>query len=100
MNSMLKQIREKYPYPSRLPHGDESWGDESYCVGGALCQFVGNGIEFPTVSMLANVLCAVNKNLSDEKGGEYAFKIIMENQAGNFDSAWDVLGDALSYGEA
>ena len=94
MNSMLKQIREKYPNPVKL-HGS---CDEHYCVGGALYRFLGGNIGFPISHDLANTLRLANKNLSEGTATEYANTIISENDAGHFNDAWEALGYALSYG--
>ena len=94
----VEQVREKYPKPSRARPDTKI--REAYCVGGALCLFIGSTMRFPCSGDLANILRSLNIDLSDDAAITYADAIIRKNDSGDFDGAWDYLSGALCHRKA
>lgn len=72
-----------------------------YCVGGAFLRArYGDHAcwPFPTASTLAMGLQGDNAALSRSKAIRFASEIIRDNDRGDFNAAWEVLAEALSYG--
>ena len=106
MKVTLAAIRRKYPHP-RASHKSNSL-PESYCVGGALCKFVGIASRdsecFPSNESIREAWAKAMKidwyTLRDKDRNEVRGIIGMligSNDAGRFKAAWMRLGKLLSW---
>lgn len=88
----------KAQYPDAGPADPRAHGGP-YCVGGALCQYLGKSgvFKWPTVWELAFTLQEANPNLDDSKARQYAARIMdLNDMAEDIPAAWDMLGKALN----
>lgn len=104
----IDAIKAKYPDPVvSFPNCKSPAHTECYCVGGAFYQYlvrqrspglkmVPGLMRFPTAGELAHALMEAESGLSIELAEEYALAIVMENDAGRFDAAWNVLDRAIA----
>lgn len=97
----VEKIRAMYPDPVISSKGIENG---RYCVGGALCLYTGIESRIPMTATLANRLRVINPALWDktprtlkDMGSTYAFQIITANDDGDFEKAWQLLGEALTF---
>ena len=98
-----QDIRLRYPNPhSGSPLAPLTYArrEDHYCVGGALCKYLGSekgwqGANFPMVSALCDVLQEVNEHLTYAGALRRARGITVANDAGHFDAAWHLLDLAL-----
>ncbi len=98
MSITVEEIKAKYPNPVIAPPADEPI-DGRYCVGGALCRCLGEPYaRFPSVCLIADVLMVANPRLSETRAYDFAFKITLSNDAGDFEGAWSFLDMALTWG--
>jgi hypothetical protein len=96
-----KAIKEKYP------HVTEAQPELSgYCVGGAFLMFLkeyGNmnvtEYPFPHGAYIADILRRVNPMLPWDRAIYYGSQITHWNDASRFDEAWDMLDEALTFGQ-
>jgi hypothetical protein len=91
----VRQVRRCYPAP-REPRFDDNT-PQSYCVGGALAQFLGAGpgYRFPVPGDIASYLRSANPFLDAAEAEQYAHQIVWCNDAARFDAAWTALQTAL-----
>lgn len=92
MAELVGHIRTEYPNPLKAA---ASCVTGAYCVGGALCQFIGLHQSFPMKEELQHVL-RDEVGLSNGESYRYARRIISRNDMGKFDEAWAVLEEALN----
>lgn len=85
----VEDIRAKYPNPQKS--ADLQVG---YCVGGALCQYVGMNLRYP-ICGLDTALRRSNPSLSAARAAVWRRRIISANDRCDFESAWQALGRAL-----
>ena len=95
--SYVQAVREKFPAPIRISDGIYT-GGETYCIGGAFCQWRGVLSRFPNASDLARQLAAANLTLSWDLAYAYAEDITDANDVGQFENAWALLTEALWVG--
>jgi hypothetical protein len=57
----------------------------------------GNPYSFPTASLLAHYLAKVNPSLSPLTANTFAERIIIMNDRGDFDAAWQAAKDAENW---
>lgn len=88
----LAELKKQFPNPAIA--NSCRFG---YCVGGALCLAAKTGSYFPGSATIAGTLVQVNPELDWAKAHAYASDIIYNNDKGRFDTAWSILGQALSY---
>lgn len=88
------EIRAKYPNPSAC---GVSHDESNYCVGGALCQFLGEDYRFPLPGEMADRLGRINPSLNADRALEFGFEIMNANEEQNFDRAWQLLDEALTW---
>ncbi len=71
------------------------------CVGGAMQLEIepNNARPFPGTTSLAETLRKKNPRLDYETSQRAACKIITANDAGKFEDAWQIVEDALCFGE-
>jgi hypothetical protein len=97
-------VREKFPHPVSMD--DRKAGVPGcYCVGGAFLAIVHESsnrgipdIAFPEPEPIGDALRRVNPSLSGGRADRFAWDIIHTNDARDFDGAWRILDEALSYG--
>ncbi len=87
---MIDLIKERFPNPTTINNSKED-----YCVGGAFCLFRGSRDTFPGPIELAEELMSYNSNLDIDQALAYGNLITGYNDKGNFDRAWELLGEAL-----
>ena len=104
--SYVQAVRARYPAP-RSARSAALWiamrpaaGDDLYCVGGAFCQWRGVLSRFPETHDLARQLADTNPALSWAMAGFWAEDILDANDRGDFAGAWDLLAEALMFGNA
>lgn len=92
----IAELQAQFPTP-RIDTDDDFTLD-SYCVGGALCQWVylENGSNFPDEVELSGALRAANPALDRPDALDYALAIIAANDGGDFPCAWATLARALT----
>ena len=88
----IANIKAKYPNPRRVT--DDIRDGEGYCVGGALCLYLGGYRNFPYFDTLAEAIKQANPNAKDVY--MVAQAIILANDDGDFEVAWHLLDKALS----
>lgn len=71
----------------------------SYCVGGALCLYLGVFTRWPDTWLLAETLIKANAELNDKRALSFANDIIQLNDSGDFDHAWKRLEEALTFSD-
>ena len=86
-------IRREYPNPINFTQ-DLGDFDDPYCVliGAARYSYIKNG---PIKD--EKVLHVLNPNLTDEQTSAFGNKIIDANDAEDFELAWSLLAEAMSY---
>jgi hypothetical protein len=112
--SLIDQIKSKYPHPvsmRSIETTDPNW-ESYYCVGGALCQFVGiksgniTTDGFPLSLYIAKALRELNPDLPDlsppdqfeyVRGETIARQIMTLNDQGDIEGAWNKVREALEY---
>lgn len=91
----IGEIRALYPHPvdSTMYSGD------CYCVGGAICRaaYGDSKYYFPHGGAIAGALRLLNPHLGFFQAYGFAGRIIIYNDRGNFDGAWDAAKQALEY---
>lgn len=91
----IEEIRALYPHPvnSTMYSGD------CYCVGGAICRaaYGDSKYYFPYVYTIARALSKLSPRLEFHRASNFAKSIIIHNEYGNFDRAWDAAREALEY---
>lgn len=96
-----KEVREKHPHVMSAggPVG-------TYCVGGAFLIFMrssgdlrANPYPFPNHQYLAEKLRIANDLLSWDRAIYYAQQITSRNDAYEFEKAWELLDEALTFGQ-
>jgi hypothetical protein len=95
-----QEIRALYPNPISADTPLACRAEDDYCVGGALCKYLGRGTgwegeRFPMVAALTDVLQEANTRLPYLSAQKRAEKITRANDAGNIDKAWQLLDYAL-----
>jgi hypothetical protein len=88
------EIRNRYPNPISIVNVNRL---DQYCVGGALCLYLGEGRGFPNEEVITTKLRIVNPKIPEKDAREIAVEIIRNNECGNFDTSWQLLDKALSY---
>jgi len=103
MRVAVEEIRKRYPNPVKA---GGSVDPLSYCTGGAVCLFADLPVHFPLIHRLAEALRKLNPELSSyvvknehgwSKAASYALSIITANDAGDFERAWQLVGEALEW---
>ena len=94
--SYVHAVQAKYPAPIRASEALDA--EETYCVGGAFCQWRGVLSRFPDAPDLARQLAAANLTLSWDLAYAYAEDITNANDVGQFEKAWALLTEALWVG--
>ena len=91
----VERIKQRFPKPKTFEQGKIRPG--SYCVGGAMMDFVGlpNGAGFPDVDEIAAFLGLMNPKLLPEEADQYAEEIVGLNDKGHFSLAWQKAEEAL-----
>jgi len=93
----VNDIRAQYPVPGTAA-GSRSAIPGCYCVGGAFLLMQGNiYAPWPYEEILAQGLQRENPCLDAESVWRFAHDIIAFNDAGDFEAAWQMLGEALVY---
>ena len=107
MNTVLERIKEKYP-KNKSAAEDPS---QDYCVGGAAilyyCEYSPNYLtlasthaqRFPDETFLTGIVFKFNEKLSYDKAFKFASNVIFFNDSGQFERAWETLGQALVWKE-
>ncbi len=97
MTITIEQIRAKYPNPIAAKIKVDKG---TYCVGGALCQFIdikgphlGSGMTFPRVSTIALALQKANPGIQNPY--TVADNIVSANDSNLIEIAWNYLDEAL-----
>ena len=90
---LIKQI---YPDPMVAPKNSDDLVN-GYCVGGAVCMMVNIDTPFPGAYVLANALRSLNGKLPMDVAYTYADSIIISNDLGAFDAAWEIVEKMLIY---
>lgn len=99
----VQDVRKRYPSPVSASVCNFKG---EYCIGGALCKYMEpeadeNYMPFPRINTLAAVLIKANPKLGTDYH-TYALYFSREitklNDHHNFDEAWKVLEEALTYG--
>lgn len=90
----VEEIRARYPHPvisiARRPG--------AYCVGGALCRFVGvEAPQFPWYREIEKALRVLNPFLTNDVAFDFAQRIVNRNDEGKFDDAWEAVREALAW---
>ena len=93
----VQRIKQRYPKPKSFEEGKIRPG--SYCVGGAMMNFVGlpNGQGFPDVDEISAFLALVNPQLAQEDADHFASEIVRLNDGGHFSLAWQKADEALEF---
>jgi len=93
----IQRIKQRFPKPKSFEESKVRPG--SYCVGGAMMDFVGlpNGEGFPDVEEISAFLALVNPQLAPEEADEFAAEIVRLNDGGHFSLAWQKAEEALEY---
>jgi hypothetical protein len=97
----VADIQADYPTPCTTADDDGvSW---QYCVGGALClahgfltDSAGNRMHFPEETELAAVFERLNPALDGISAYHFAQQLIIANDTGDFERAWDIAETALT----
>ena len=98
----IAAIRAAYPEPRQAWHDPSPGHTGDYCVGGAFCLSSGiwsAGKTFPSPSDLAQTFELMIPTLSAEQAFDYAKEIIDANDEGQFEEAWEILGEMLEWQE-
>jgi len=95
----VRAIRAMYPHP--VPARCLRFTERAYCVGGALQCFVEQtevpqGGAFPSPHSLSAVLRKANTRLNRFEARALAGQITSANDTGDFQRAWERLGEALT----
>lgn len=90
----IADIQQRFPDPVSCHSG--KIGGCDYCIGGAVCQFVGMPYTFPQRAILAVALQRLNPHLKAEIAYPYAVAIINLNDEYEFEEAWAVVNEALN----
>ncbi len=97
----LAAIRAAYPEPRCAGHAASLGQTGNYCIGGAFWLAAGGPPycvgNFPRRDTLADVFCVAMPNLPYLKASDYAEAIIDANDAGDFERAWELLGEVLEF---
>jgi hypothetical protein len=92
--SAIDEIRRRYPNPV------DSWHEDGYCVGGALCMAAGLDTDgFPPSEQIE---AAVKQLGADPKQYDFehlCYLITEFNDAGEFEEAWRVASAILDSGK-
>lgn len=89
-----KDVRERFPNPVRAKSSGEG-----YCVIGALDRVLGGCRSFP-IGGVEFILTMANYKLPYYKAEYFATRIIKANDTGNFECAWAILDEALTWGHS
>ena len=101
----IQRIRDYYPHPCRevdAPTYLLGTPQIGYCVGGALCLYLGRTLEgitdshFPMDEHLAELLLACRPSLTYKSALNYARLITHLNDDGEFERAWWMADKALN----
>lgn len=106
MHPLVKKAKELCPNPTAW-----SWDAPDMCVGGAYCRVINRhyAASFPDPIDFARHLIMGNHRLDDglpywlfgeSRAVAYAMRIIASNERGDFEEAYAILDEALSYGQA
>jgi hypothetical protein len=97
-------VRERFPNPISL-NAPEAHKPGCYCVGGAFLAVLDEtatpgypDIPFPEPEVIAEGLRRANPSLTVDRSNRYAWNIINDNDAEDFDDAWKDLDAAMTYG--
>lgn len=99
--AIIASARETYPAPRT--EGDDDCTDASYCVAGAVVLSLDyadwcENPRFPGEGDFADVLCDLNPHLTEDTALEYATKVTVSNDNGDFGDAWDYARQAVCHG--
>jgi len=96
----VEMIREKYPEPRVVNIRPEGNAGRGYCVGGAFLLTQGDDCNpWPLDVDIARGLRRANPTLDKFDALEIAREIVLANDNGHFETAWKLLGQALSVGK-
>jgi len=96
----VEMIREKYPEPRTMNMRLEGNEYKGYCVGGAFLMMQGVVLDpWPWDVDIAQGLQRENPALDEFDAREMTREIVLANDNGHFETAWKLLGEALSMGK-
>lgn len=100
----VEAIKQQYPNPAT-----EKTGVSDYCVAGAVAayynlqdevsSFISDRELFPDKQEAISILKQINPKLQFDLASDYAQDIIDYNDFGNFETAWNLVHEALTYNQ-
>jgi hypothetical protein len=97
----MENIRKSWPKPVRMNDAarDRNFHFPNYCVGGAICRYIGMPTydNFPKILEIAEALKYINPRLPDKDAYNLANSIVMFNDQGDFEGAWEVVKKAFEF---
>ena len=94
----LAKLKKKYPHPVPAYRADGVCRKRGYCVGGALCRYVGVKSSFPSVYEMMDAIKISNPIIEACRCLEQKLSsIAADNDAGRFRMAWSEMGKLLRW---